>query len=188
MLRRLLVFAATALLSIIGNAQNPNGALRGEVQDASSARVAGARIVVQSMGSSITRETTANDGGEFRIEGLLPGSYHVVVTAKGFAEAFRKRISFGIEPVCIDHERIFLSFFENGTDFLARLEPALDPARIEQQRKPFLPGIPQLLFELQERQIDDLTFFIEQMHAAIGFAATHRRRKMQIEFELILGQ
>ena len=39
------------------------------------------------MGSSITRETVANDHGEFRIEGLLPGSYHVAVTAKGFAEA-----------------------------------------------------------------------------------------------------
>src|SRR5580692_7649075 len=81
------VLLTTALLSIVGNAQNPIGALRGEVQDASSARVAGARIVVQSMGSSITRETTANDHGEFRIEGLLPGSYHVAVTAKGFAEA-----------------------------------------------------------------------------------------------------
>ena len=87
MLRRFLVFSATMLLSIIGYAQNPNGALRGEVQDASGARVAGARIVLESMGSSITRETVANDHGEFRIEGLLPGSYHVAVTAKGFAEA-----------------------------------------------------------------------------------------------------
>jgi len=68
-------------------AQNPNGALRGEVQDASAARVAGARVVVQSTGSSITREAMANDRGEFRIEGLLPGSYRVTVTAKGFAHA-----------------------------------------------------------------------------------------------------
>ena len=29
----------------------------------------------------------ADDRGEFRIEGLLPGPYHVSVTAKGFAEA-----------------------------------------------------------------------------------------------------
>ena len=29
----------------------------------------------------------ANDRGEFRIEGLLPGSYRVTVTAKGFADA-----------------------------------------------------------------------------------------------------
>jgi hypothetical protein len=68
-------------------AQNPNGTLRGEVQDASAARLAGARIVVQSAGSSITRKATANDRGEFRMEGLLPGRYRVSVTAKGFAEA-----------------------------------------------------------------------------------------------------
>jgi hypothetical protein len=80
----LLIFIAIPSLM---RAQNPNGALRGEVQDASAARVAGARVVVQSIGSSITREAAANDRGEFRIEGLLPGSYRVTVTAKGFAQA-----------------------------------------------------------------------------------------------------
>ncbi len=80
----LVIFIAVPLLM---RAQNPNGALRGEVQDASAARVAGARVVVQSIGSSITREAAANDRGEFRIEGLLPGSYRVTVTAKGFAQA-----------------------------------------------------------------------------------------------------
>ena len=78
----LLVISVPALVS----AQNPNGALRGEVQDASAARVAGARIVVQSIGSAMTREATASGGGEFRIEGLLPGPYRVTVTAKGFSQ------------------------------------------------------------------------------------------------------
>ncbi|HEX7423382.1 MAG TPA: carboxypeptidase regulatory-like domain-containing protein [Terriglobales bacterium] len=68
-------------------AQNPNGALRGEVQDAGGARLPGARVVVRSNGSSMTRAATANERGEFRIEGLLPGSYRVTVTAKGFAQA-----------------------------------------------------------------------------------------------------
>jgi hypothetical protein len=68
-------------------AQNSNGALRGEVQDASAARVAGARVVAESAGSSITREATTNERGEFRLEGLLPGSYRVTVTAKGFGHA-----------------------------------------------------------------------------------------------------
>src|SRR5208282_2559314 len=68
-------------------AQNSNGSLRGEVQDASAARVAGAQIAVQSKGSSITREATSNERGEFRVEGLLPGSYRVTVNAEGFAEA-----------------------------------------------------------------------------------------------------
>src|SRR6202453_3148938 len=69
------------------HAQNSNGALRGEVQDASAARVAGAQVVVESNGSSLTPQTTANERGEFRIEALLPGTYQVIVTAKGFAEA-----------------------------------------------------------------------------------------------------
>lgn len=81
------VFLFAILISASAYAQNPNGALRGEVQDASAARVADARVVVQSRGSSITREALTNDRGEFRIEGLLPGSYRVVVTAQGFAQA-----------------------------------------------------------------------------------------------------
>src|SRR6202140_587348 len=69
------------------HAQNPNGALRGEVQDTSSARVAGAQVTVQSNGSSMSREVTADERGEFRVDGLPPGSYRVTVTARGFAEA-----------------------------------------------------------------------------------------------------
>jgi hypothetical protein len=68
-------------------AQNPNGALRGEVLDAASARVAGAHVVATDSGSSVTRETTTNALGEFRIEDLLPGPYRVAVTAPGFAQA-----------------------------------------------------------------------------------------------------
>ncbi|MGB9202426.1 MAG: carboxypeptidase regulatory-like domain-containing protein [Terriglobales bacterium] len=68
-------------------AQNPNGSLRGEVQDTSAARVAGARVEVQSIGSALSRETRADERGEFRIDGLPPGLYRVTVTAKGFSQA-----------------------------------------------------------------------------------------------------
>ncbi|MGA9473482.1 MAG: TonB-dependent receptor [Terriglobales bacterium] len=81
------VLLALVSLAVSLYAQNPKGALRGEIQDASAARVGGAIVTVQSAGSSITREATANRSGEFRIEGLLPGRYHMVVSAKGFADA-----------------------------------------------------------------------------------------------------
>jgi hypothetical protein len=42
---------------------------------------------VQSLRIFHHREATADERGEFRIEGLLPGSYRVTVTAKGFAQA-----------------------------------------------------------------------------------------------------
>jgi hypothetical protein len=68
-------------------AQNPRGALRGTVEDASGAAVPSAKIVVHAADSSLHREATSDNRGEFRIEDLLPGTYHVVVNAKGFAEA-----------------------------------------------------------------------------------------------------
>ncbi len=81
------VFAAIFLAAMVSRAQNPNGALRGEIKDATGARVPGAQVVAEAAGSSISRSETANGQGEFRIEGLLPGSYRVMVTAKGYAQA-----------------------------------------------------------------------------------------------------
>jgi hypothetical protein len=75
------------LAAMVSRAQSPNGALRGEVQDATGARVPGAQVKVVAAGSSISRTETANGQGEFRIEGLFPDSYRVIVTAKGFAQA-----------------------------------------------------------------------------------------------------
>jgi|GEM_PF-266693 len=74
-------------LTVVLRAQNSNGTLRGLIQDTSAARVAGAQIFVQAAGSSIGRVVAANGQGEFRIEGLLPGPYRVIVTARGFAQA-----------------------------------------------------------------------------------------------------
>jgi hypothetical protein len=68
-------------------AQNPRGTLRGEVQDLTGGRIAGAKVVAQSKGSSLASDGESNQRGEFRIEGLLPGSYRVTVTAQSFAEA-----------------------------------------------------------------------------------------------------
>ncbi len=68
-------------------AQSPNGVLRGEVQDASAARVAGARVDLEAVGSSLSRVATTDGQGEFRIDGLLPGHYQVSVSASGFARA-----------------------------------------------------------------------------------------------------
>jgi outer membrane receptor protein involved in Fe transport len=43
--------------------------------------------VAQPAGSSLKREIKSDDHGEFRLNELLPGTYHLVVNARGFAEA-----------------------------------------------------------------------------------------------------
>jgi len=80
----------SALLAILPPAvlaQNPGGALRGLVQDTSGGRVPAAKIIVQAAESSLQREVSSDSRGEFRIDGLLPGTYRVKVQANGFAEA-----------------------------------------------------------------------------------------------------
>jgi hypothetical protein len=68
-------------------AQNPRGTLRGSVQDVSGGRISSAKIVVHAAESTLQREATSDAHGEFRIDDLVPGTYRVVATANGFAEA-----------------------------------------------------------------------------------------------------
>jgi hypothetical protein len=84
---RLLWLAFAVLLPCALQAQDPRGALRGVVQDASGGRIPSAKIVVRAVDSSFQREAAAGDHGEFRIDGLLPGTYRIAVDAKGFAQA-----------------------------------------------------------------------------------------------------
>jgi hypothetical protein len=85
--KSLLVAVSLALLSIALHAQNPRGSLRGSVQDVTGARIPSAKIVMRAVDSSLQREATSEDRGEFRLDDLLPGTYHMTVSATGFAPA-----------------------------------------------------------------------------------------------------
>jgi hypothetical protein len=82
-----LVVVSVAVLATVLQAQNPRGSLRGTVQDATGARVTSAKIVMQSVDSSLQRGAISEDRGEFRLDDLLPGTYHMTVSAPGFAPA-----------------------------------------------------------------------------------------------------
>ncbi len=79
-------------------AQNPRGALRGVVQDASGGRVAGAAIVASSENLSITREAQSDARGEFRLEDLPPSCYSIRVEFPGF-EAVHSEVAVAVSSV-----------------------------------------------------------------------------------------
>ena len=68
-------------------AQNPRGTLRGMVQDTRGGRIPQAKVTVQVKGTGVESNAASDARGEFRIDGLLPGSYHIVVSSTGFADA-----------------------------------------------------------------------------------------------------
>src|SRR5690242_10633881 len=86
--RAMLVLSTiVAFLPLSLEAQNPLGALRGTVLDATGGRIPAARVLLRAANSAIQRQAKSNESGEFRMDDLQPGSYHILVQAKGFAEA-----------------------------------------------------------------------------------------------------
>jgi hypothetical protein len=68
-------------------AQNTRGTIRGTVQDPSGARIPSAKIVVDAADFAFHRQGASNNSGEFRIDDLPIATYHIVVSANGFADA-----------------------------------------------------------------------------------------------------
>jgi Carboxypeptidase regulatory-like domain/TonB dependent receptor len=82
-----LLILLLCVTSPLGRAQNFHGSLVGIVEDSQGGRVPSAQIVLHALESALERQTTSDNEGEFRLDDLLPGSYHVIVNAKGFQEA-----------------------------------------------------------------------------------------------------
>jgi hypothetical protein len=90
--------ALCTLLPFVTKAQNPLGALRGTVRDASGARVPSAMVSARNPGTSLVRQNQSDARGEFLLEGLLPGSYELSVSASGFAES-RSTVTVAVSSV-----------------------------------------------------------------------------------------
>jgi len=85
--RVLLLSLTLALLPWAAKAQDPRGTIVGVVQESMGGRVPGAAIAVRAGESALERQTAADQFGDFRLDGLPPGGYQVIVNAPGFAEA-----------------------------------------------------------------------------------------------------
>ncbi|MCC7341845.1 MAG: TonB-dependent receptor [Bryobacterales bacterium] len=66
------------------SAQSTQGSMVGSVTDPSGAGIAGAGVQVINQGNAYIRETKTDAQGAFRVSGIEPGLYRVVVTAQGF--------------------------------------------------------------------------------------------------------
>jgi hypothetical protein len=87
-LRRGVLAASVALLSHVSlSAQNASsqGTITGSVADPTGAILPGATVTLSNPVSHVSRTTTTDDSGHFRISNLPFSSYHLSITANGFA-------------------------------------------------------------------------------------------------------
>ena len=143
----LLLLAICAAFAAPLSAQNPLGALRGTVQDSSGARIAGAGISVSHAEKPLTRTVYSDAQGEFRVEDLPPGAYHLTASLGGFAAARAKvvvavssvrEITITLRPKSVS-EKIMVDGGASVTAAALETESAVHQAAIYRQD---LEGIP----------------------------------------------
>src|SRR5512146_343830 len=85
----LLVLAGLLLLSVSLLAQSTvgTGSIVGTVTDPSGAVVSGARVAITNVATGQVISTATNSSGAYNSGALVPGSYKVQITAKGFSSA-----------------------------------------------------------------------------------------------------
>ena len=75
------------------NAQVSTGAIIGTVKDASGALVPNVTVAVRSVETGTSRTATADDNGAYQVPSLLPGTYRVEASLKGFTTQVRTGIT-----------------------------------------------------------------------------------------------
>ncbi|NWF83341.1 MAG: TonB-dependent receptor [Bryobacteraceae bacterium] len=84
MKRLLTLFILTAALAASISGQGLTGSISGTVTDQSGAAIPGAEITLVNVDTSQTRQTTSSGNGDFVFTQILPGTFRLSVTAKGF--------------------------------------------------------------------------------------------------------
>lgn len=88
---------AMFLLSSPLFSQSNTGRILGNVTDQSGGTIADATVTVANVQTGVVRDLTTDTAGEYSAPNLLPGSYSVRATAKGFKTIERKDILIEID-------------------------------------------------------------------------------------------
>ena len=86
------VFLAVLCFPVMLQAQLTRGAITGTVKDENGSPVAGATVKVIAVGTNVTRDTTTDDSGFYRVGALDPGTYSVRVEKTGFSTVENKEL------------------------------------------------------------------------------------------------
>ena len=86
---RVLVVLIIVLAAVLTARPAAAATLRGTVQDATGAVVAGARVVLRGVATGQESSVETGGDGRFQLDAPTPGTYLVVVTRSGFSEAAR---------------------------------------------------------------------------------------------------
>src|ERR1035437_3894797 len=83
-MRKILAVVVFFLCVALAQAQTDRGTIRGSVTDPQGAVIVGATVTATKTDTGVSSVTVTNTSGLYNIPALTPGTYKVVITAKGF--------------------------------------------------------------------------------------------------------
>jgi carboxypeptidase family protein/TonB-dependent receptor-like protein len=89
----LLILALTFSTVAFGQAQSNAANLQGFVKDTTGAVVPNATVTARNPATNISRSTTSDDSGNYRIVNLPPGDYEITVEAQNFKKAVLTKVT-----------------------------------------------------------------------------------------------
>ncbi len=91
-LKRGVFVALLCLLPLVTFAQSNRGRISGQVTDSSSAAIAGAKIVIENLGTHVVRTLETNGEGNYVATDIEPGFYSVKAEATNFKSVVREHV------------------------------------------------------------------------------------------------
>jgi Carboxypeptidase regulatory-like domain len=107
----LVFFAAALLFAFQAHAQGvgASGDISGTVADPSGAAIPKAKVTATDTAKGLSRTTTTDDRGEYRLSDLAPATYNVSAEAQGFQTTVRQNVILNVGQVGLVDFRLALS-------------------------------------------------------------------------------
>jgi hypothetical protein len=120
-------------LAFVAFPQANTGTVVGTVTDSSGAAVPNCRIVAQNQGTRVTKETTTDASGNYRISYLLPGVYEVSAEAPNFKRAVRSGLTLDVDQKALVSFTLEIGAVTEKVD-VAGTAPLLQTQSVEQSQ------------------------------------------------------
>jgi hypothetical protein len=125
-----LLLAVCSVLAF-GQAQVSSGDIHGTITDQSGAGIPGAKVTAVDPERGITRTTTSDSSGDYRIPLLPPGVYRVRVEAAGFSTTIVDRTEVRVGDTVVLPVRMTVGQVTTEVNVNAEI-PAVEPERTQQ--------------------------------------------------------
>jgi hypothetical protein len=113
------------LLTFTAEALAQNAQLTGIITDSNSALIAGARLTLTNVDTSVTRRAVTNKVGYYSIPFVPPGNYQLNVLAVGFKPVTRNNLTLNVDQAARIDFTLELGALTESVD-ITRIEPPLE--------------------------------------------------------------